>query len=95
MSVHHEIYAALTIIQEELRKIAQPLSSTLNFRLGENRISGCVESDRSKNLEPDIQVGCTDGIFIKSSGSAMAEEPIFMAILLAGRSVSLAVVRVS
>jgi hypothetical protein len=32
-----------------------------------------VDSDCSKNLEPDIQVGCTDGIFIKSSGSAMAE----------------------
>ena len=33
-----------------------------------------VESECSKTLEPDIPAGHTDNIFIKSSGSAMAEK---------------------
>jgi len=49
-----------------------------------------VESDCSKNQEPDIPARPTDCFFRKLPASAKAEERTYMAILLTGRSVSIA-----
>jgi hypothetical protein len=48
----------------------------------------CVESDGSKNLEPDIPASRTDSLFSKPAQSGMAEEQPVVAIALTVSKVS-------
>jgi len=58
----------------------------LIWKLEANCSSATSRSDDSKNLEADITADRTDNQFSKPPQSNMAEEQIFMAILLTGRS---------